>query len=69
MTTKNDALKIARESAEPRKIAVVIVYAMPEDPSEDELAGFRRVASLTDFYAQLSRIAAEQETFIEEPAA
>lgn len=71
MTTATDALKIARESTEPRRLAVDIVYAMPADPSEDELAGFRRVAHLTAFYAELRRMVAGQETQhdIDQPAA
>ena len=59
MTTATDR---ARESTEPRKLAVDIVYAMPADPSEADLEEFRKVVNLPDFYAQARQMFAEMET-------
>lgn len=60
-----------RESAEPRRLAVDIVYAMPADPSEADLEAFRKVVNLPDFYAEVRQMLTETETEhdIEETAA
>lgn len=68
MTTATDR---ARESTEPRKLAVELVCPMPSEPTADALAAFRQAVDEMAFFALLRRMVAGQETQhdIDQPAA